>query len=267
MRFADFGMPTLVELKSIEENAALCRELGLRFVELNMNLPQCQIEKMQQDELLRLARMYGIYFTLHLDENISMADFNGRVAQAYLETVLETLDFAKILAIPVLNLHLNKGVCFALPDKSVCLFEEYQEEYLKKMLEFRDACTRAVGDGTLKICVENTDGYTAFQVEVLDLLLQSPVFNLTFDIGHSHSTGGFDETIIRERAARLSHMHIHDAAGVKNHLALGTGEVNLARYLELASIHSCRMVLETKSSAGLRQSVFWLDQQYPQLCR
>lgn len=29
----DFGMPTLIELKSLEENAALCRDLGLDFVE------------------------------------------------------------------------------------------------------------------------------------------------------------------------------------------------------------------------------------------
>lgn len=31
------GMPTLIEMKSIEACAALCRELGLDFIELNMN--------------------------------------------------------------------------------------------------------------------------------------------------------------------------------------------------------------------------------------
>jgi hypothetical protein len=32
------GMPTLIEIKSLEACAALCRDLGLAFVELNMNL-------------------------------------------------------------------------------------------------------------------------------------------------------------------------------------------------------------------------------------
>ena len=38
----DLGMPTLIELKSIEACAALCRELGLAFVELGMDLPEYQ---------------------------------------------------------------------------------------------------------------------------------------------------------------------------------------------------------------------------------
>lgn len=37
-----FGMPTLAETCSLEENAELCRRLGLRFVELNRNLPEYQ---------------------------------------------------------------------------------------------------------------------------------------------------------------------------------------------------------------------------------
>ena len=267
MNRADLGMPTLVELKSIEESAALCSELGLHFVELNMNLPHCQIDIMQAEELRTFAKKYGIYFTIHLDENISVADFNSGVARAYRETVLKTIVFAKTLGVPILNMHLNKGVCFALPNHDVYLFEKYREEYLGKMTDFRDDCTHAVGDGTLKICVENTDAYTAFQVEVLDLLLQSPVFDLTFDIGHGHSTGGQDERIIMERAGRLRHMHVHDALNAKNHLALGEGELDLFKYFRLAAAHGCRQVLETKSIPGLRQFVNWLSQQRPQLLR
>lgn len=30
-----FGMPTLIEIKLLEERAVLCRELGLNFIEIN----------------------------------------------------------------------------------------------------------------------------------------------------------------------------------------------------------------------------------------
>ncbi|MEY8357128.1 hypothetical protein AALB39_27815 [Lachnospiraceae bacterium 54-53] len=40
----DFGMPTLIELAGLEENARPCNSLGLKFIELNMNLPQYQVE-------------------------------------------------------------------------------------------------------------------------------------------------------------------------------------------------------------------------------
>ena len=35
-----FGMPTLIENRRLEDNVALCNELGLQFVELNMNFPE-----------------------------------------------------------------------------------------------------------------------------------------------------------------------------------------------------------------------------------
>lgn len=36
----DFGMPVLIENKSIQDNIELCKRLGLDFLELNMNLPE-----------------------------------------------------------------------------------------------------------------------------------------------------------------------------------------------------------------------------------
>ena len=42
MHRIDFGMPTLLELPDAEDCVRLCASLGLRFLELNMNLPQYQ---------------------------------------------------------------------------------------------------------------------------------------------------------------------------------------------------------------------------------
>lgn len=39
-----FGMPTLAENASLTENLQLCRELGLDFIELNMNFPEFQVD-------------------------------------------------------------------------------------------------------------------------------------------------------------------------------------------------------------------------------
>ena len=33
----EFGMPTLIENKTLEDNIALCKQLGLSFIELNSN--------------------------------------------------------------------------------------------------------------------------------------------------------------------------------------------------------------------------------------
>lgn len=251
-----YGMPTLIETKTLEEAAALCRELGLSFVELNMNLPQYQVQTMDAACMKAVAEKYGISYTIHIDENLNPADFNPLVAAAYRQTVVDTIEIAKKLHIPVLNMHFVRGVYFTLPDRKAFLFEEYPEEYRANMLAFRDACEAAIGDSDIKICIENWFGYAPWQVEVLDELLESPVFALTYDVGHNRCHGGTDEPIILARKEKLVHMHLHDVKdGTKDHQALGTGELDVPCYLALAKERDCSVVLETKTVAGLRESV------------
>lgn len=255
-----FGTPTLIETDTLEQCAALCRELNLDFVELNMNLPQYQPDRIDVPHFQAVAAQYGIFYTIHLDENLNVSDFNPYIADGYRRTVTETIALAKALRVPVLNMHLSRGVYFTLPEKKEYLFSKYRQQYLQSMVEFQEQCEKAVGDADIKICVENCSGFPEFQKEALELLLASPVFGLTFDIGHNHGSGGIDEPYIIQNKTRLCHMHMHDALGKKNHLAFGTGELNLAEYLTLAKAQSCRVVLETKTVAGLRQSVTWARQ-------
>ena len=258
MELANYGMPTLIETSTLPDCAKLCAELGLDFIELNMNLPQYQFPKIDVEYFKSITDKYGIYYTIHLDENLNVCDFNSYVADAYIKTVADTIEIAKQLDIKVLNMHMAKGVYFTLPDRKVHLFSEYREQYLKSIVDFRDMCETAIGDADMKICIENSDGYEEFQKEAIELLLESKVFALTFDVGHNHGIGGTDEDFILKHKDRLNHIHLHDAKDRKNHLALGTGEMNIEKYLSLAKEQNCRVVLETKTIDGMKQSVEWL---------
>ena len=258
-----FGMPTLIELPEIEDCAALCRELSLSFIELNLNLPQYQTHNMDVQRLRAAAREYGISYTMHIDENLNPGDFNIYVAESYRKTALESIRLAKELGVPVLNMHLYRGVRFTLPDRKVYLYDEYLDTYMSNMRLFRDECEAAIGEADIKICVENFCGYSQEQLQVLDMLLESPVFGLTYDVGHNHCQRGIDEPITLERVSRLHHMHLHDAKdGTKDHLALGKGVLDVARYLNLAKEHQLSVVLETKTVAGLTESVQYLRKNF-----
>lgn len=255
MKIIDFGMPTLIETNTIEECVKLCKELRLNFIELNMNLPQYQIETINIQQLKSICKNENIYFTIHLDENLNVCDFNNKISKAYLETVLSTIDMAKQLEIPVLNMHMPNGVYFTLPTGKVFLFNRYKDIYLEKLNQFRDLCKNAIGDSNIKICVENCSGFKEFTMEGIELLLESDVFALTLDIGHSHVVNGIDEPFINKNIGRLYHMHAHDAMNRQNHLPIGSGEINISERLLLAREHGCRVVLETKTIAGLKESV------------
>lgn len=257
-----FGMPTLIELKTIEENAVLCHGLGLNFVEFNMDLPDYQIDRLDPARLAKTAEQYGIYFTIHLEDTAYPWNFNNRLADGYTETVMQTIALAKRLSVPLLNMHFHQGEYFTLPDKKVYLFEEYRDEYLQKLTTFRDACTAAVGEADIKISVENTRSFGLdFVAEDIAALLESPVFALTFDTGHNAGNDFRQQLLIEKHIDRLSHMHLHDYSKTHgDHLPLGGGELDIAKYLDLAKDHDCRIVLETKTVSGLRQSVKWLKE-------
>ena len=142
-----FGMPTLIENRTLEDNAALCSSLGLKFIELNMNFPEYQVERLEQtDTMLQIAERAGIYYTIHLDENLNIADFNQLVTEAYLETVRRSIVVAqKLMCLRdrygddsqpfTLNIHMNHGIYITLPDRSTTSFNNYI--YISKLCHFR----------------------------------------------------------------------------------------------------------------------------------
>lgn len=253
------GMPTMIETTSIEEGAKVCRELGLQFLELNNNFPQYLLPELDVEELNRVAKEYGIFYTLHLDDEMSIADFNPYVSEGYCKTVLDAIELSKKVGITKLNMHLSRGAKYTLPDRVIYFFEAYQEQYFARIAAFRDACEKAIGDSGIMICVENTAGFLPFQRKAIEIMLESPVFGLTFDIGHNYCAKNADEAWILEHENRLHHFHIHDAKdGTKDHRTLGTGELDVRRYLRIAEKLSCTAVVETKTVESLRESIHWI---------
>lgn len=253
----DFGMPTLIELETLGATTDLCTQLGLDFIELNMNMPQYQLHALQPDYLRRLQNKH-LYFTLHLDENINVWDFNPLVAKAYMDTMHGAIELALATDIPIINMHMHNGVSFTLPDKKVFLYEQYNNWYMEKTRSLRELCERTAAGSNLKICIENCNGYTTFQQEAIAYLLQSDVFFLTLDIGHHYTAGLLDDYFIQQHSKKLCHVHLHDATSTRNHLALGTGEVDIHKTIDLARNRKARCVIETKNVEGLHSSVEWL---------
>ncbi len=267
-----FGMPTLIENKTLEDNITLCKSLGLMFIELNMNFPEYQADQLKrEDYLIKTAQQAGIYYTIHLDENLNIADFNHLVSEAYLETVhLAVLTAKKLLVLKdrfgdssqpfILNMHMNHGIYITLPDRKVQMYERDFDTYMKSFSDFRTKCEKWIGDSDVMIAVENTDGFRDYEKKAIEYLLESPKFGLTWDIGHSKATGEKDVPFIRDHQEKLIHFHIHDGSEnpPRNHLALGDGDIDLLNRLKLAQNRKARCVLETKTIEALRRSVEWL---------
>ena len=63
---------------------------------------------------------------------------------------------------------------------------------------------------------------------------------------------------ILEHSDRLRHFHIHDVTAKSNHVALGTGVLDVDRYLEMARKYDCPVVIEVKESSSLSSSLNYM---------
>ena len=251
----EFGMPTLLELESLEANVRLAQELGLSFVEINCNVPQFQVSTMDPHQLREVSRQSGIRFTFHLDEYMSITDPNPKIAQAYLDSVLDSIAFAKIAGITTMTMHLIPGVVFTLPHKKVYVYEQYPEYYVSRMRIFRDAVTRAIGDSDVRLNIENVNGFADYMRQGLAVLLESPVIGLTYDCGHNHRYHRTDWDFLKAHAQRITHLHIHDCRAQQDHLPFGDGDIDLKAELAFVEPSCLRAVIEVKTVAALTETV------------
>ncbi len=253
-----FGMPFLLENSSIEDAARLGAELGLDFVELNMNFPLCGLERMSASQLLALHEKYRLFFTFHLHEEISPCTFSDGVRSAWLAEARDAVTLARQARIPTVNLHWPRGIYITLPDHVEYLFNRYREQYVQNTLAFRKICEEA-SRGQVRVCVENTERkWQSFQTDTIELLLESDVFGLTLDVGHEKVAGYGDDWFYAAHPGRLCHMHLHDARPNQCHMPLGAGELDIAALVRKADAAHARAVIEIKTVQALRDSVRYL---------
>lgn len=253
-----FGLPYLLETKTIEEAVRYAAQYGLDYVELNTNFPQCLIDRMDAEALKRLAEKYGVFYTLHLDDHLNFLDFNPLLREASFRTIKDSIEFARSAGIEVLNLHFPRGNVVTLPSGVHSIFEQFGEEFRGYLREFAERCTELIDDRRVTLCIENTAGWLPYEQEAIEFLLDYPVFALTLDTGHDHLTGNKDLAFIRKHADRLKHMHLHDSQEGADHRALGTGEIPIHDRLDLALQAEATVTVEVKTLDSLIDSIDWL---------
>lgn len=256
------GMPSLMELDSLEQNVKVAQQLGLSFVELNLDVPIYLPERLPASMLKEAGEDTGLFFTVHAPENVELASPHPAIRRGNLERMREILAWAGEAGVGLVNMHLHPGVAFTLPEGKAWVGEKYEEEFLVllwKSFEQVYGWSREYG---VAVSVENTMNFhLPFVQKALGMLSRFKHFQLTWDVGHDARSGHRDRAVMLEHVSRVRHLHVHDTNGKSDHLALGTGgEVDLAAVLAFVRERDLTFVVETKTAEALRESCRWLEQ-------
>jgi len=256
------GMPTLIELPDAAANVDLAGRLGLSFVELNMDLPANAPAALPAADLRRLTEQTGVGFTVHLPERLPLASPHERIRSGYLAFCIETIRWAAQAGIDLVNMHLNRGTYFSLPDRKVWVNERYAGGFGDRLEGAFAALLKPARAGGVKLCIENTGAWgLGFVREALEriLALDETWIGLTWDTGHEAGGDFQDRPILEQWEGRIAHVHLHDFAAGRDHQVPFTGCVDISAALGLAKRLDIGVVIETKTADALTESVKALD--------
>lgn len=245
------GMPTLLELDTLDRNIEMCESLGLDFLEINMNLPMYQTLSREN-----FPKNSPISYTFHLPEDLDIAHFHDQIRKTYWGIIDDTLALMSRIGSTKLNMHLSRGIFFTLPHEKVFLYEKYHDQYCANIQAFADEFEANLSERNIILCVENTGNFhIPFIQDALRILLTKDHIRLTWDIGHDFKNGQTDGMFLKNHLEKLSHMHVHDATSKEDHLELSKGNIDIASFKDLSKRLDLDMVIETKTVDALVESV------------
>ncbi|CAK7078825.1 hypothetical protein CIW83_11705 [Tissierella sp. P1] len=249
-----FGMPTLIEKDTILDNVILCNELELDFVELNMNLPYCMPDKNNPEKMLKLMEEYNINFTLHFPEEIDFGCFYDEIRHANILLFNNMAIWASKFRVEKINIHLNPGIYFTLPEEKVFVYDRHREIFIEKFIDSMIKIIDIAKPLGIKVCVENMKVHD-FMEEAFRKMASIDDLYFTWDVGHDAMSNYKMKEIYLKNPHKVSHMHLHDYNGNSDHQILFEGIIPIKERIKFAEENNLTVVIETKTEEALRKSI------------
>ena len=248
------AMPALIEYDNFQQNIELCRKLDLDFVEVNLNLPYCDPDRLLSFFHNNRGSMKGVRISIHLPEEIDIANYHKTIRSGFIKFIKEAIAISGELNAPILNLHVQPGIYFTLPDRKEWVNEKYSGDFIKIFSDSLAELDECAGNSDCKICFENTR-INKYALDCFREIRKYDSLYYTWDVGHDASSGFKFSEFLANDFSNVAHMHLHDFDGAKDHNALYSGRLDIDKYLDLAAANDITVVVEVKSADSLIESV------------
>ena len=243
-----YGMPTLLEFNSIEENLNFAKQNNLDFIELNMNLPYCF--NLKEKELNK----YNYLFTMHISEELNIAELNEELRKLYLKEIIRQINIGISNNIKKYTIHLNSGIYFTLPKGKTFLNGKYLDLYKEQVIKSCNELNEIAKVNNINLNFENTKIET-FTKEAINIIKDYSNLGFTLDIGHNEKNNNLAYPLFLE-TNKINHIHMHDYDLAKDHLPLGSGNIDFNKYNNV--LNNNYIVIEIKETKELIESINYI---------
>ena len=148
------GLPQLFEYDKVEDNLILAKELGLDFIELNLNFSYCRKE-MEEGKLGDLLKKYNMEATLHFYDEADFASYD-EVVEAYMKLLEKYAKLGKGY-IKLINVHNNAGPVVTISGIKNYIYDKEYDDYINRYISNLKKAEKICNDNGIKMVIENTN--------------------------------------------------------------------------------------------------------------
>ncbi len=246
------GMPTLMEFDNVEDNIILAKELGLDFVELNINMLYCVPSEDFRNMLIKYKKQYDIDFTMHYYDTVDVSS-TSRYYRNYLYQAFSEIGKYLEGIVKKIIIHLEPGAYMTIRSKKHYVYAS-DDTYVPRTLNTLVTIREVLSTFGIEVMVENVPIHP-FMEKIYKALARDD-FTFCYDIGHNVIyNDGLYEVWRQKYKLDIKHMHMHNVIGKHDHQELAIGDLEIPHFIELAKSHNADIVIEVKDEENLRKSV------------
>jgi len=255
----------------VSDVAAKCKQYGLAAYQISgdfsINFPE-NVNKDDRRAVADFDNSNDINLHFHAPGDIPMASRHNAIRYGGVDRLKEFIALAIDLGAKSFIFHPGRFAFYKISsDKLVMANKNIPDVYYQRFL---DSALRLAdfAAGRIELLLENTYGFTAPIINVIDKFLESPCTGLVWDIGHMirhNSTFGQSQSVagtaefFSERLKYIKLAHLHDVSGKRGHLALGTGVLDIPSFIDIISKLNIQMIIEVFSEKDLHASLKYLE--------
>lgn len=249
------GFSATYGFQSILDAVNFAADNGFNAVEINLNIPEfypCKYNIQERQKLKTILEEKGIHISFHAPEDINLSSGQKELGIASLNILKECIDFAYDLGGERFTFHLGDSVNFTMVDRSLRM-EDYYSDNFKNIIRYNLSNIIEYNRDRIILCAENAGYLSNAKIYAIESFLGKGLY-LTWDLGHSIIDKNQMEFIMRNLQF-VRNVHVHDVLEGKDHRIIGTGQVDIPKYLSLLNGMDAMYIIEVRPHSAAVESL------------
>lgn len=256
-----YGMPTLIEFNSLEENIRLCKELNLDLIEINMTMPYCYPENNDVNKLNELRRINNIEFIMNFPQEIDFGTNYQEIQNANLSLFKRYLEYGRKIGINRVNIQLSKGPVITIPNHIIPIYEMEYQQYIMRLHKAFSQIAKIAYPYQIQVCVENTFSSRLMKL-IFNQLINIDNLYFTYNVGNDAKGNFLLESFFYQYSDRVGLIHLHDYDKENVNQILFRGIINLYDKIEFAKKNNINIIIDNRNIEAIKTSVYHLKMRH-----